>query len=207
MTKKELFTAENYQLVSSFHIDDMAAWIKEVLQENTNEKKSKKFNKIQKALYILTIFLSGLAGGYYIGKNFSAIFDQNLLLTLLIIPILAVHEVLHALAFRLCGAKKIDFGYNSKSFMIYAYADDFPTNMKHLAFIAILPFATITIFLLLFLFCFSNLMIPFILILVFHSIMCIGDFALVKYAIKYPDHYTVDEIKLNKRTYFFKPKF
>lgn len=120
------------------------------------------------------------------------------------ILVIVPHELLHGLAYRIIGARKIRFGMDMQQFIFYVTADRFPISKAQLAFLAMTPFVLInlvviactavwasqfTLFSAAFLFC--------------HNIMCIGDFAIVNYAFTQKGEvYTYDDTA-NRRSYFF----
>ncbi len=69
-------------------------------------------------------------------------FSMAFLFVALLIPL---HEALHAFAYRLLGAKKTSFDVNLKKFYFIALADKFVTNRMELMFVALLPFAVISL--------------------------------------------------------------
>ena len=121
--------------------------------------------------------------------------------SLLVIP---PHELLHGLAYRILGARKIRFGVDFQQFIFYVTADHFPISKRELAFLALTPFVVINLLVILF----TALWAPQITLLsasllFSHNLMCIGDFAMISYAYSHGEEvYTYDDIK-QKRSYFF----
>lgn len=122
--------------------------------------------------------------------------------SLLLIP---VHELLHGLAYRLLGAKRIKFGANLQQFFFYVTADRFPVGRYELYFLAMFPFALINSMALIVIFAWMPQFIYFAGFLLFsHNLMCIGDFAIVNYVSKQTGEvFSYDEIE-EKKSYFFK---
>ncbi|MCK4880761.1 MAG: DUF3267 domain-containing protein, partial [Bacteroidales bacterium] len=60
--------------------------------------------------------------------------------SILVIP---PHEMLHGLAYRMLGARKIRFGVDLQQFIFYVTADRFPISRRELAFLALTPFVII----------------------------------------------------------------
>lgn len=120
------------------------------------------------------------------------------------ILIILPHELLHGVAYRILGARKIRFGADMKQFIFYVTADQFPITGIELVFLALTPFIVVNAIAGTLLFnWFPQHMLSGSLLLLSHNIMCIGDFALVSYvsSAKRPI-YTYDEIK-KKKSYFF----
>lgn len=121
--------------------------------------------------------------------------------SILIIPI---HELLHGLAYRILGARKIKFGADFQQFIFFVTADRYPVSKHELYFLAMTPFVIINMATLLIFWSWLPQGIPFLgLLLLSHNIMCIGDFAIVNYASQNPNRiYTFDETE-QKKSYFF----
>ena len=127
----------------------------------------------------------------------------SLLVFIVLIPI---HEGLHGLAYKITGAPKISFGANWRMFYFYAVADQFVANKKSFIFIALLPFAIISILIVPFLF-FVALAIKWILlgVLFMHTAACVGDFAMLSFYEQNrhaKELLTYDDVS-QKRSYFY----
>jgi hypothetical protein len=115
--------------------------------------------------------------------------------SILIIPF---HEGLHALAFLLIGARKIKFGADMKQMIFYATAANFVAGRKGFTLVALAPFAIINLFSIPFMFTGNPELILFITVmLLFHNIMCIGDFGMLSFFSRHKDKemYTFDELE------------
>ncbi|MEA3462812.1 MAG: DUF3267 domain-containing protein [Bacteroidota bacterium] len=121
--------------------------------------------------------------------------------SLLVIP---PHELLHGLAYRILGARKIKFGVDFQQFIFYVTADHFPISKRELAFLAMTPFVMINLVLILI----TAVWVPQITLLsasllLSHNVMCIGDFAMISYAYSHSHAvYTYDDTE-KKKSYFF----
>lgn len=121
------------------------------------------------------------------------------------ILVILPHELLHGLAYRLLGARKINFGMDLQQFIFYVTADHFPISRKELVFLALTPFVMINALIIAATALWATeLTLFFTALLLSHNIMCIGDFAIINYAFgQKGELYTYDDVK-NKRSYFFK---
>ncbi len=121
--------------------------------------------------------------------------------SILVIP---PHELLHGLAYRILGARKIKFGVDLQQFIFYVTADRFSISKGELAFLAMTPFVLINLVLILI----TALWAPQITmlsasLLLSHNIMCIGDFAMISYACSHKGElFTYDDTE-KKLSYFF----
>jgi len=101
------------------------------------------------------------------------------LLTLALVP---VHELIHALAYKLMGAKKTSFDANLKRFYFLAIADQFVTSRQEFKIIALAPFLVISLALLIASFLVNDgWKITIFTMLTIHSFACSGDFGLLSY--------------------------
>jgi len=134
------------------------------------------------ALFLWMVFqvwwiLSGdqLGGKQVVGQLILGIVAGSFL----VIP---VHEVLHGLAYKLVGAKKIIFGSDLKQFIFFVTADRFPVSGPAIIFLALFPFAVINaVTWMMLITWFPDKMIFCGFFLLSHNIMCIGDFAICNY--------------------------
>jgi hypothetical protein len=145
-------------------------------------------------------------------RNFMGwgIFALNFFLGLVIFPVLLipVHEMIHALAYKLLGARKIRFGADLSQFIFFVTADKFVIGFRELILVALLPFVLISGLLLLFFFYFEwQINYSFLLTLIAHGVMCIGDFAIMSYFIENdPYKLLTFDIVDEKKAYFYKRK-
>jgi hypothetical protein len=114
------------------------------------------------------------------------------------------HELLHGLAYRILGARKIKFGADLQQFIFYVTADGFPISKKELAFLAMTPFVLINLLLIVFTVIWAPQLTLFSAsFLLCHNMMCIGDFAMISYAYSHKNEiFTYDDTE-NKKSYFF----
>ncbi len=141
-------------------------------------------------------------GSLNAGKIFWQIVAGVLAGSILVIP---PHEILHGLAYRLLGARKIKFGVDLQQFIFYVTANRFPISKKELAFLAMTPFVLINLGLIALTAAWASQFTLFSAsFLLCHNIMCIGDFAIISYAFSQKGElYTYDDIGI-KKSYFFK---
>ena len=122
--------------------------------------------------------------------------------SILVIP---PHEILHGVAYRILGAKKIRFGADMQQFIFFVTADRFPISGTQLHFLALTPFVVINAIVI----TVTAIYLPQVTLfsatlLLSHNIMCIGDFAMVNYVLNEKGElYSYDEIE-HKKSYFFK---
>ncbi|TFG88510.1 MAG: DUF3267 domain-containing protein [Candidatus Atribacteria bacterium] len=119
----------------------------------------------------------------------------------LIIPI---HELLHGLAYRFLGARKIIFGADLTQLIFYVTVNRYPVSGNQVHILTLTPFIIInllTIAASAFLFPGGLLFSTFFLLS--HNIMCIGDFAISGFIARTRGRiYTFDEPE-RKMSYFY----
>jgi hypothetical protein len=121
--------------------------------------------------------------------------------------LIILHELLHGIALKLAGAKRVTYGGYLKKFIFYAEVDQFVINRKQFAFIALTPLFTVKLISLIGIIFLFNQPIFYFLIFVMsaHSLFCAGDIGLLSifYQNKETEIYTFD-VKEEKTSYFYK---
>ena len=153
-------------------------------------------------IYIISFIVFGInAGLLNAGKILGQIVGGILVGSIVVIP---PHELLHGLAYRILGARKIRFGIDFRQFIFYVTADRFPISRKELAFLALTPFVVINMVVI---GCTAIWVQQYILftvsLLLSHNIMCIGDFAMIGYAYSIKQEIITYDDPEKKRSYFY----
>jgi hypothetical protein len=213
---EQLNNNTEYELVESFKIDEMNQFLQKEMNGGVApdpSPKSKK-NAIIKAMLIGGVF--GVIG-YFVGKFFAQQFltsqygdfaQVGWAFLAFFVVILPIHELIHGIAFKYLGAPKISFGYSWKSLMVYCYAQKFVMNLRENSFVAAQPFIWITSALVLALFVLPQYTVLIAVLLFVHTVGCIGDFLLIKYARrnKGREIYLYDDVDEASMSYFFEKK-
>ena len=123
--------------------------------------------------------------------------------------LIVVHELLHALAYMITGAKRISFGAIPKKFIFYALADRQVIAPQAFHVIALTPFIIVKLICLAGFIVFYNqqTMYFFLSVMCLHSLFCAGDIAMLAfYRIhKEKEIYNFDD-KSEGKTYFYNRK-
>lgn len=123
-------------------------------------------------------------------------------ISFLLIPL---HEGIHVLAYRMCGAKQTSLAANWSKFYFMALAHQFVADARAFRFIALAPFVVISNLLLVPV-VFGGLLtgLMFAGALFAHGSMCAGDFGLLGYFAAQKDHeiLTYDDVE-NGISYFY----
>ena len=121
--------------------------------------------------------------------------------------LIVIHELLHGIALKLAGAKRVTYGGYLKKFIFYAESDQFVINRRQFAFIALTPlFAVKLVTLVGIIFLFHQPVFYFLIfVMSAHSLFCAGDIGLLSifYKIKNIEIFTFD-VKAEKTSYFYR---
>jgi hypothetical protein len=180
MTSEQLQQDPSYNLLLMLPHDDLLPFLQEQISARS---KTMRYFLALNALLIAGMAViavldvrQGLIGWSGILKNFG-------LGTLLVFTILiAVHEGIHGLAYKMAGAPEISFGVSWRKFYFYAVANKFIVNHTAFLLIALAPFAVISAVVIGGLF-FADVWMKWVLltILFMHTGACAGDFAMLAF--------------------------
>jgi len=123
------------------------------------------------------------------------------------IIVIPFHELVHGLAYRLAGAKKIKYGADIRQMLFYASAPGFVAGKTTFYFVAFSPFIIINaIFVTGILLGSPDWKWASLVALTVHSSMCIGDFAMVNFFARFPgkEVLTFDEDNTRKSYFYIK---
>jgi hypothetical protein len=202
---EELRQSDDFELFAELPHDQ----IKDFIRNNiTEESRIIRIYMVYQVIMILTgiFFLSRSVVLVIRGDPKPFLFVLGSLvftLTLLVI----IHELLHGLALKIAGAKKIKFGGYFKKFIFYAEADRFVMNRRQFAFVALTPFTVIKILTLAGIILFFNQPILYfpVIIMSAHSLFCAGDIVILSFFFRYPglEVFTYDSA-VERKSYFFR---
>ena len=154
-------------------------------------------------VFILILSAKGLADQSLVWKRLLIQAGTGILAgSILVIPF---HELLHGLAYRILGARKIIFGADLSQLIFYVTANAYPVSGMQIHLLTLAPFIII------------NLLTAIVTVLFFqdgllfsaffllsHNMMCIGDFAISGYVSRIEGRvYTYDEPE-RKLSYFYR---
>ncbi|WP_428662498.1 DUF3267 domain-containing protein [Runella sp.] len=216
-TIEQLHNSPNYELVDSFHIDQMGEFLAREIRMKQKKAASDQRKMTPKTFLLFLIFGGiGWAIGSVLGKATvkSGVDGTNIALQFglaflgFFVVLLPIHEAIHALFFKALGAEKVGFGWSKKSLIVYAYAQKFVMTLRENAWAAAMPFIVITIALAFLWYLFPQWPLFWATALFFHTTACIGDFILIRYYFKNVRYrmYTYDDIEEKNHSYFFREK-
>ena len=97
--------------------------------------------------------------------------------------LIIIHELFHALAYVLTGARKISFGVILKKFVFYALADRQVIAPRAFHIVALAPFVVVKLVCLVVIFATGDIQLRyfFMTIMCLHSLFCAGDMAMLAF--------------------------
>jgi len=121
--------------------------------------------------------------------------------------LIVIHELIHALAYILVGARKLSVGMNLRKFLFYVQADKKVLNYKQFMIVALAPAVLVAITTLAgaILFFGQPLYYFFMTILGLHCLLCGGDLGLLCYfENRKEDEILTFDVKSEGKMYFYK---
>lgn len=192
----------------------------DLLLEKVTHDEFKEFAKTELAkegfyqkVYSITLILTSLSFCAGVGYGLALFFLSDQIFHLIHIVaglafcftvLIISHELLHALAYKLVGAKQVYFGANLSQFLFYAASDGEKFSGRQFRFIALFPFLTVLAAGVVCLITLPQYFLFTLTALFIHSVFCGGDFAVLNYINQYDldEVYTFD-VKEKKETYFY----
>lgn len=193
---------EGYRLEMELAHDNISEFIVPWLQ------KKNFYIRFYKAALFFGFMLIGGVAGYYISAGILSFwsvilhFFAGVLLTFFLIPL---HEWLHGIAYKLAGAKQVQYKANWRKFVFYALANRFPTDYTTFRLVALMPFSVITlIFVGLVFLAPAHWHILLLSIAVSHASFCIGDFVLLAYMNMHKEQGMITmDVNEQRKTFFY----
>jgi len=158
----------------------------------------------------LCLIFAGLA--FFVRINISGYYSLrdimfHSILGFIVFPLIIIplHEILHVIPFLLCGARKIRAGMDLKQYIFYVTAHRHVTSARQFNFVAMVPFISVTITLIIMVLFLPGLWKWSMSALLFvHTTMCAGDFAMMNffYLNRHRKIYTWDDAD-EKMAYFY----
>lgn len=209
-TPEDLQDQNNFELLTEVSHQKLKEF---VVQQISQEKRIIPLYSIYQLLMVL-LFIFLLARSVVLAiKGFhepilfiglAAVFSVSILIV--------IHELLHAFAYLVTGARKISFGAIPRKFIFYALADRQVIAPAAFRIVALAPFIIVKITCLIGVAIWFNqqLMYSFLTVMCLHSLFCSGDIAMLAFynIHKGKEIYNYDD-KTEGKTYFYlrKPEY
>jgi len=204
MTTEQLQQDPSYNLLLMLPHDDLLPFLQEQLTGRTLTIRYYILLNVLIVAGMAVIAVMDIRSGVI---DWDEIFKGFGLGTLLVFTVLiALHEGIHGVAYKLAGAPRVSFGVSWRKFYFYAVADKFIVSHKAFLLIALAPFVVISTGAIIGLFYTEDtLKWVFMGILLIHTGACAGDFAMLAF---YEKHrhlgkiLTFDDVA-KKMSYFY----
>jgi hypothetical protein len=203
-TIQELNNPEKFELLAEVEQSRIKDF---VLQQVMSDKKIIPVYMV----YQTILFLAGL---FFLTRSIILAYRGNFIYLLASVGavvfsftlLVALHELLHALALKLTGVPKVTIGGIWKKFIFFAEADNFVLGKKAFLFVAFTPLILIQIVTVIgiVIWFYVPFLYFFLMVMTIHSFFCSGDVALVTIFYRFPgrDTFTYDN-SAEKKSYYF----
>ncbi len=202
---QELQHSGNYELIAQLNHSKIKEFVIEQLTENG--KPVKIFMIYQVIMILIGIFFFTRSVVIAFQDSIQPLYFSLAALVFCFTLLIVIHEFLHAVALKLTGARKINFGGYLRKFIFYAEADKHVLNRKQFAFIALTPLVAIKIITLIGVIFFIHHPGFYFIIFIMsaHSLFCAGDIGLLSifYKFKNSEIFTFD-VKEEKTSYYYR---
>lgn len=130
--------------------------------------------------------------------------DFGLSLVALFVIILPLHEALHAVAYRLAGARDVRWDYSMRMLAVWVIAHRFVVSTGAFLFVALAPFVVINALLVAAAIAFPQYAVLLLFVLLVHLHGCAGDWSLINFVWLHRERgfWTYDDA-VTGRSYFF----
>ncbi|HEX7708946.1 MAG TPA: DUF3267 domain-containing protein [Thermoanaerobaculia bacterium] len=130
--------------------------------------------------------------------------DFGLAFVAMLVVLLPVHELIHAIAYRLAGAGDIRWDFSVRMMAVWVIAHRFVVDTRQFAFVALAPFVVINAALIVSILLFPEAAVFLLFVLLWHLHGCAGDWSLLNFVWINRDRgfWTFDDDN-EGRSYFF----
>lgn len=204
LTPEYLQNSTEFELLAEVSHQELKEFV--VAQVNQGKHIIKLYSFYQLAMFLLFLFVLARSIVFGFKSHPEMLVSIGLASVFSVTVLIIIHELLHALAYFITGARKISFGAIPQKFIFYALADRQVVSPNAFRVVALAPFVIVKILCLAGIVIYFNeqLMYFFITIMCLHSLFCAGDIAMLSfYRIhKGKEIYNFDD-KTKGKTYFY----
>lgn len=202
----ELQDSEKFELLAQLNHNSIKEFVIEQLTKGG--KLARVFMIYQFVLILIGIFFVTRAVVQAFQQNSAPLYYTLAALVFCFSALIIIHELLHGLALKITGAKKVNYGMYLKRFIFYAEADRLVLNKKQFTLVALTPLVVIQFVTLPALVIFFNhaAFYFFVFVMCAHSLFCAGDIGLLSiFNAEEGEVFTYDN-KAEKTSYFYKKR-
>ena len=204
LTPEDLQSDSKYELLKEVSHQHLREFVMELVR---NGKTIIRIYSIYQVIMML-LFAYLLTRGIVlcIKGNQTLLIQVGLSILFSVTVLIVIHELLHALAYLVTGARRISFGGTLKKFIFYAMADRQVIAPRAFHIVALTPFVVIKLICLFGMVQFYNepQLYFFLSVMCLHSLFCAGDIAMLAFYQLHPEKeiYNFDN-KSEGKTYFY----
>ena len=202
---KELQNPDNFELIAELTHNQIKEFVISQLSDN---------GKIVSVFMIYQITML-LAGFIFITRSVALLLHGETTPFLISIAsiifsftiLVIIHELLHGIALKFTGARKINFGGYLKKFIFYAEADSHVLNRRQFVLLSLTPLFVVKIISIIgiILFWHHPALYFFVIVMSVHSLFCAGDVGLLSIFYQYKNtEIFMFDVKEKKTSYFYK---
>ncbi len=204
LTPEDLQNGDGFELLTEVSHQRLKEF---VVEQITKEKRIIRVYSVYQVLMML-LFAFLLTRGIIssIRAHSGEIIGVGLAIVFSLSALIVLHELLHAFAYLLSGARKISFGLVPKKFIFYALADRQVIAPRAFHFVALAPFVAVKLACLAGFLATRNHQVAyfFLTVMCLHSLFCAGDMAMLAFYRLHREKeiYNFDH-KSEGKTYFY----
>jgi len=181
LSPEELQNSSEFELLAEVSHQNLKEFVVEQIREEKVMIRFYSFYQVLMMLIFVFLFTRSIIFAF---KGFSEpIISIGLALLFSFTILIVIHELLHALAYLLSGARNISFGFIWKKFVFYALADRQVIASKAFHFVALTPLVVIKLISLggAIVFFNNQWLYFFLTVMCTHSLFCAGDMAMLSF--------------------------
>lgn len=203
---KDLIGNDDFELLAEVDHQHIKQFIfEQIVQE---KHLIRLYSAYQIGMIALFIFLLVKAGLLYFREIVQPIEVIGLSILFAFTGLIVLHELLHAVAYRMMGARKITFGAIWRKFIFYAAADQQVIDYRSFKIVAYAPLVVVKVTCIILTICFWNSPGAYfsISLMCIHSLFCAGDIAMLAFYKLHPDKeiYNFDDLSQKKTFFYFR---
>lgn len=202
---EELQNREKFELLAELSHDQVKEFV--IAQLSDDGKIVRSFMIYQLIMIFIGIIFLTRSVALLLHGNTTQILISLATLLFCFTFLIIIHELLHGLALKFTGAKKINYGGYLRKFVFYAEADSHILNRRQFAILALTPLVVIKLLTVagIVIFWHHPTIYFFVLVMSTHSLFCAGDVALLSLFYKnMKDEIFTYDVKAEKTSYFYR---
>ena len=208
MTYDELIKNPDYSLIETLEHAEMKKLIVSEFKQNRGWSRIAMVYQFIGTMAFTFFLTFSIVKGYKY-DNFTDLIWFGLGSLFSLTALIIIHELIHAIAYLLVGARHISFGMQLRKFMFYVLSDKDVVNYKQFKIVALAPAIVVSILSLLALVIFHQQPIFYFFLPIFslHSVFCGGDFGLLCFFQNRQNQKILTfDVKAEGKTYFYASK-